>query len=94
MAAMMLTIKNFNNGCVHLKFISINIIAAISWQPPLISQLFHPGFFKAAPFFHSLAVFVWIKTHGRCVVRPKKPVRHTVSILTGRKCDFHTFVAP
>ena len=43
-----------------LKFISINIIAAISWPPPLISQLFSPRLFKAAPFFHSLAVFVWI----------------------------------
>ena len=43
-----------------LKFISINIIAAISWPPPLISQLFSPRLFKVAPFFHSLAVFVWI----------------------------------
>ena len=43
-----------------LKFISINIIAAISLPPPLISQLFSPRLFKAAPFFHSLAVFVWI----------------------------------
>ena len=32
---------NFNNGV--LKFISINIIAAISWLPPLISQFIHPG---------------------------------------------------
>ena len=43
--------------CALLKFISINIIAAISWPPPLISQLFSPRLFKAAPFFHSLAVF-------------------------------------
>ena len=41
MAAMMLTLKIL---CALLKFISINIIAAISWPPPLISQLFHPGF--------------------------------------------------
>ena len=41
--------------------VSINIIAAISWPPPLISQLFSPRLFKAAPFFHSLAIFVWIR---------------------------------
>ena len=29
MAAMMLIVINFNNGCALLKFISINIIAAI-----------------------------------------------------------------
>ena len=44
---MMLMLKDFNNGCV-----SINIIAAISWLPPLISQLFSSRyFFKAGPFF-------------------------------------------
>ena len=53
MAAMMLMLIKFNNG-------SINITAAISWPPPLISLLFSPRLFKAAPFFHSLAVFVWI----------------------------------
>ena len=52
MTAMMLMLINFNNGCI-----SININAAISWLPPLISQLFSPRLFKAAPFFHSLAVF-------------------------------------
>ena len=31
--------------------VSINIIAAISWPSPLISQLFSPWLFKAAPFF-------------------------------------------
>ena len=56
MAAMMLMLIKFNNGLV--KFISINIIAAICWPPPLISQLFHPGFLRPH-FFHSLAVFVW-----------------------------------
>ena len=61
MAAMMLMLKKINKWlCALLKFISINIIAAISWPPPLISQLFSPKFFEAAPFFHSLAVFVWI----------------------------------
>ena len=64
MAAMMLMLKKFNNGCVLLKFISINIIVAISWSPPLISQLFSPRFFKAAPRFHSLAVFIWILLIG------------------------------
>ena len=39
---------------------SINIIAAIAWPPSLISQLFSPRRFKAAPFF-SLVVFVWIQ---------------------------------
>ena len=61
MAAMMLILKNFINGCVALlKFIGINIIAAISWLPPLTSQLFSPRILKATPSFHSLAVFVWI----------------------------------
>ena len=44
-AAMLWMIINFN------KFIIINIIATISWPPPLISQPFHPGYFKAAPFY-------------------------------------------
>ena len=39
MAAMMLMLKFFNNGCV----VSINIIAAISWPPPFF---FHPGFLR------------------------------------------------
>ena len=39
-----------------LKFITVNIIAAILWLPPLISQLFSPRLFKATPFFHNLAV--------------------------------------
>ena len=34
-----------------VKFISINIIAIISWPPLLISQLFSPRIFKATPFF-------------------------------------------
>ena len=63
MAAMMLMLKHFDNGCGLLKFISINIIAAISWPPPLIPQFFSPRLFKAAPFFHSLVVFVWIILH-------------------------------
>ena len=62
MAAMMLMLKKWL--CALLKFISINIIAAISWPPPLISQFFSPRLFKAAPFFHSLAVFVWIVITG------------------------------
>ena len=44
MAAMMLMIINLNNAQEPLvKFIIIKAIAAISWPPPLISQLFHPG---------------------------------------------------
>ena len=50
MAAMMLMLINFINGCALLKFISINIIAAICWPPPLISQLFPTRLLKAAPF--------------------------------------------
>ena len=34
-----------------MKMIGIRIIAAISWLPPLISQLFHPGLFAVTPFF-------------------------------------------
>ena len=54
MAAMMLMLINF------IKVFSINIIAAISWPPPLISQLFSPRLLRAALFFYSLAVFEWI----------------------------------
>ena len=36
------------------------MFTATKWLPPLISQLFSPMAFKATPFFHSLAVFVWI----------------------------------
>ena len=42
-----------------LKMIGVSIIAIISWLPPLISQLFSP-FWKAASFFHSLAVLIKI----------------------------------
>ena len=52
MTAMILMIINFINAL--LKFIIINIIAAISWPPPLI---LHPGFLKAAPYLYSLVVF-------------------------------------
>ena len=52
MAAMMLMIINFINAQKSLlKFITINIIAAFSWPPPLILQLFHPGFLKASSFY-------------------------------------------
>ena len=52
MVAMMLALINFNNGCVSIvKFSSTKIIAAISWPPTLISQLFSPRIFKAALFF-------------------------------------------
>ena len=43
MAAMMLMLINFK---IILKINNINIIAAILWPPPLILQLFHPGFLK------------------------------------------------
>ena len=39
------------NGCNDINTNSVNIIAAISWPPPLISQLFSPRIFKATPFF-------------------------------------------
>ena len=51
MAAMMLMLINFSNAHSHYKFISIDIIAAICWLPPLILQLFSPRHFKATPFF-------------------------------------------
>ena len=60
MAAMMLMLKILIMAVCIVKFISINIFAAISWPPPLISQLFSPRHFKATPFFPSLAVFVRI----------------------------------
>ena len=41
----------------------LNITAAIIGLPPLILQLFSQVF-KAAPFFHSLVVFVWIHSSG------------------------------
>ena len=56
MAAMVLMLKKV----IMAVFISTNIIAVISWPPPLISQLFSPRLFKVVPFFHNLAVFVWI----------------------------------
>ena len=43
-----------------VKLISINIIAVISWLPPLISQLFHPGFLRLHYFFPAWLFFVWI----------------------------------
>ena len=46
MTAMMLMLINFNHAQPLLNFISIYIIAAISWLPPLISQLFQPGFLR------------------------------------------------
>ena len=72
MAAMMLML--IISVSALLKFISINIIAAISWLPVLISQLFPPRLFKAAPFFHSLTDFrvhyivtsEWLKTPAGC----------------------------
>ena len=39
-----------------LKFIVINIIVAISWPPPLISQHFHSRLLKATPFLYRLAL--------------------------------------
>ena len=74
MAAMVWMIINFNNGlCALIKFIIINIIAAISWPPPLISQLFHPGFFEGHIFFIQLGCFcmdftsVCIKWYGSTI---------------------------
>ena len=56
---MLMTI-NFINAHAQplLKFIIIHIISAISWPPPLISQLFfkHAGFLKAAPFLYRLTL--------------------------------------
>ena len=36
---------------MQLEMIGINIIAAFSWPPPLISQLFSLWLFEATPFF-------------------------------------------
>ena len=49
MAAMMLMLINFNNGCVKNY-----VIAAICWLPPLISQLFSPRYFN---FFSQYSCF-------------------------------------
>ena len=52
----------FNNTYVQplLNVITINIISAISWLPPLILQLFHQGLIllKAAPFYHSFVGYM------------------------------------
>ena len=58
MAAMMLMLISFNNWCALLKLISINIIAAISWPPSLISQLFSPRLLRAALFFFTAWLFL------------------------------------
>ena len=55
MAAMMLIII-MHKAIIEIYF--IHIIAAMSQPPLLISQFFHPGFLKAAPFLYSLAIFV------------------------------------
>ena len=39
------------NDHLSLKMMDINIIAAISWSPPSISQLFYPGFFEGCTLF-------------------------------------------
>ena len=57
MAAMMLIII-MHKAIIEICF--IHIIAAMSQPPHLISQLFHPGFLKAAPFLYSLEIFVRI----------------------------------
>ena len=49
MAATMLMLINSN--IAHTAIVKIYIIAAISWLPPLISQLFHPGFLRLHHFF-------------------------------------------
>jgi len=64
MAAMMFMLINFNNDCGIM--VSINIIAAISWPPPLISELFSHRLFKAAPLFHGFAVFEIFFTQLSC----------------------------
>jgi len=48
-----------------LKFISINIIAAISWPLPLNSQLFHPGFLSL---YHLFTAWLFLpnRTHVEC----------------------------
>ena len=51
MATMMLMQINLTMHKSLLKFFSFNIIAAISWPPPLISQLFHPGVLRPRHFF-------------------------------------------
>ena len=52
MATMMLMLINFNSAQPLSIFFSINCIAANSWLPPVISQIFHPG--------HTIFVTVWL----------------------------------
>ena len=71
MAAMTLILINCNNAQPFIKFIIMNIIAAICWPPPLISQLFLPRPFKAAPFFTAcvdITSFCNCKFHGQPMV--------------------------
>jgi len=44
--------------CALIKFININIIAAISWLPTLISQLFLPKLFKGCTTFLTARLFL------------------------------------
>ena len=57
MAAMMLMPNIFHNN------------GAISWLPPLISQLFSP--WLAAPVFYSLAVLVYVDITSFCNCKPQ-----------------------
>ena len=59
-------LKSLGKKCCEIKgggqemvtkiILNLKIFLAISWPPPLISQLFHPGF-KGCTSFYSLAVF-------------------------------------
>ena len=49
--------------CALLKFIIINIIAAISWLPPLSLQLFSPRLLKVVPFLYILTICAWVLTY-------------------------------
>ena len=55
MAAMMINFINAQRPL--LKFIIIHTIAAISWPPPLISQLFSPRLFEGRTLFIQLGCF-------------------------------------
>ena len=79
MTAMMLMIINLIMA-MCIKFISINIIAAICWPPPLILQLFHPGLLRPHLFsqFNCFCVDatqdlpdIYAQAHGPHMPKPK-----------------------
>ena len=63
MTAMVLMLINVKMAvCIISIYSVINIIAAISWLPPLISQLFKPRLLRPH-LFSQLGCFDWITLH-------------------------------